>query len=140
MSGRILIVDDDPEMCEAIATKLKRLGWETNFCTSAAEARGFFGAHACDVVLTDLSMPGGNGIELCEWIVENRPDVPVVVITAFGSLETAVAAIRAGAYDFVTKPIELDLLAVSLARACEHRVLEQQVRRLSHSVEQAQPF
>ena len=62
-------------------------------------------------MLTDLKMPGMSGTELCERIVANRPDVPVVVMTAFGSMETAVAAIRAGAYDFVTKPIEMDMLA-----------------------------
>ena len=70
--------------------------------------------HDFDVVVTDLNMRGMNGLELCERIVANRPDVPVVVITAFGSVETAVAAIRAGAYDFVTKPFELDALALAL--------------------------
>ena len=70
-----------------------------------------------DVVVTDLNMRGMNGLELCERIVANRPDVPVIVITAFGSLETAVGAIRAGAYDFITKPVELDALVVALERA-----------------------
>ena len=67
--------------------------------------------------LTDLNMPGMSGIELCERIVANRPDVPVVVITAFGSLETAVAALRAGAYDFITKPIDIDELIKKLNEA-----------------------
>src|SRR5262249_31996347 len=61
-----------------------------------------------DVVVTDLNMRGMHGLELCARVVENRPDVPVLVLTAFGSLETAIGAIRAGAYDFLTKPIELD--------------------------------
>ena len=80
-------------------------------------------------------MPGMSGTELCERIVANRPDVPVVVMTAFGSLETAVAAIRVGAYDFVTKPIELDILALALERAVRHHLLQEKVKVLSEEVE-----
>jgi DNA-binding NtrC family response regulator len=75
-------------------------------------------------------MPGMDGLALCERIVLNRPDIPVVVVTAFGSLETAVAAIRAGAYDFVTKPVDLDALVLVLERAVQHRALREEVRRL----------
>jgi len=70
-----------------------------------------------NLLLVDINMPRMNGVELCERIVANRPDVPVIVITAFGSLETAVSAIRAGAYDFITKPLEIDALIVALERA-----------------------
>ena len=83
-----------------------------------------------DVVVTDLNMRGMSGLELCERIVANRPDVPVVVITAFGSLETAIAAIRAGAYDFITKPVKIDALALALERAVQHRALRDEVKRL----------
>jgi two-component system response regulator HydG len=72
--------------------------------------------------------------------VANRPDVPVVVMTAFGSLETAVAAIRAGAYDFVTKPVEMDMLALTLQRAVKHRLLQEKVKVLSQAVEQSARF
>jgi two-component system response regulator HydG len=78
-----------------------------------------------------------SGIELCEMIVANRPDIPVVVMTAFGSLETAVAAIRVGAFDFVTKPIEMDLLAIALERAVKHCRLQEQVKLLTERVEEA---
>ena len=79
-------------------------------------------------MLTDLHMQGMSGLELCERIVANRPDIPVVVITAFGSLETAVGAIRAGAYDFITKPVELDALVLTLERAVQHRALRDEVQ------------
>ena len=90
---------------------------------------------AFDVVLTDLNMPGLNGIDLCARLVANRPDVPVVVMTAFGSLETAVAAIRAGAYDFVTKPFAVDHLVVVIDRAMRHHELQEKVRVLREELE-----
>jgi two-component system response regulator HydG len=93
-----------------------------------------------DVVLTDLRMPGMDGIRFCSRIVANRPDVPVVVMTAFGSLETAIAAIRAGAYDFVTKPIEMELLALILRRAVEHRHLQEKIKFLSDAVARTARF
>src|SRR5437588_7054649 len=105
MPGRVLIVDDDQSMCELIQTDLKSRGIAAEWRTSAEEAIQATKDGQFDVVLTDLQMPGLNGLALCERIVSNRPDIPVVVMTAFGSLETAVAAIRVGAYDFVSKPV-----------------------------------
>ncbi len=83
-----------------------------------------------DVVLTDLELKGISGLELCERFAALRPDLPVIVITAFGSLETAVAAIRAGAYDYITKPIDLRVLGISVERALEHAALRQELTRL----------
>ncbi|MFC1705657.1 sigma-54-dependent transcriptional regulator [Planctomycetota bacterium] len=140
MPGRILIVDDEPSMCELLEADLGTRGFEPVWFTSADEAFAELGGETFDVVLTDLNMPGLNGIDLCKRIVANRPDTPVIVITAFGSLETAVAAIRAGAYDFVTKPVEMDVLALTLERALKHRALRQKVRVLSAAVERSQRF
>src|SRR5205823_1430485 len=108
--------------------------------TSAAEGLAASAHEEFDVVLTDVTMPGMGGIEFCSRLVANRPDVPVVVMTAFGSLQTAIAAIRAGAYDFVTKPIEMELLAVILHRAVERRRLTEQVRALSEAVARSSRF
>ena len=113
---------------------LARRGFEATWRTSAGEALELLEAEDFDVVVTDLNMRGMNGLELCERIVANRPDVPVIVITAFGSLETAVAAIRAGAYDFITKPVEIDALALALERAVQHRALREEVKRLREVV------
>jgi two-component system response regulator HydG len=93
-----------------------------------------------DVVLSDLNMRGMDGLALCERVVASRPDVPVVLITAFGSLETAIAAIRAGAYDFITKPVKMDALAVALARAVQHRSLREEVKRLRRLVGETRRF
>jgi DNA-binding NtrC family response regulator len=138
MNGRILIVDDDQSMCELLDVDLRRRGFTVAWYTSAREAFAVLPSEDFDVVLADLNMPGMNGIELCERIVANRTDVPVVVMTAFGSLDTAIAALRAGAYDFVTKPFDLDILSLSLERAAKHRALQEKVRALSEVVKRAQ--
>jgi two-component system, NtrC family, response regulator AtoC len=137
VSGRVLIVDDDASMCEMLEAGLRKLGFEVAWKTSADEALDTLGKSDFDAVVTDLNMRGLNGIELCERIVANRSDVPVIVITAFGSLETAVAAIRAGAYDFITKPLEVDTLALALGRAIQHRALREEVKRLRRVLDES---
>ncbi len=140
MQGRILIVDDDRSMCEMLEADLELRDFECTWTTEPPEALQLTKSQKFQVVLTDLKMPGMSGTELCERIAANRPDVPVVVMTAFGSMETAVAAIRAGAYDFVTKPIELDLLALTLQRAVRHHRLQEKITVLSEEVESFKRF
>ncbi len=140
MKPRILIVDDEQSMCDLLETDL----WLRDFApccfTSATEAFDASCREDFEVVLTDLKMPGMGGLEFCARLVANRPDIPVIVMTAFGNLDTAIAAIRAGAYDFVTKPIEMELLAVILRRAVERRQLQQQVRSLRETLQRAGRF
>ncbi len=138
--GRVLIVDDDRSMCEMLENALKRRGFQCMWRTSAEEALRLVPAHEFDVVVTDLNMQGTSGLELCQQVVANRPDVPVVVVTAFGSLETAVGAIRAGAYDFVTKPFEMEDIALTLERAVQHKDLREEVKRLRRAVTDSQKF
>jgi two-component system response regulator HydG len=140
VSGRILVVDDEREMCDAIAAGLAPRGFEVRSETSGEAALLALEDAEADVVLTDINMRGIDGLALCERIVASRPDVPVVVITAFGSLETAIAAIRAGAYDFITKPVKIDALAVTLARAVQHRSLREEVKRLRQLAGETERF
>ncbi|MGO9708803.1 MAG: sigma-54-dependent transcriptional regulator [Polyangiaceae bacterium] len=134
MSGRILLVDDDRAMCEALDVGLRGRGLSVTWRTSADEALLLLESEDFDVVLTDLNMRGTNGIELCERVVAARPDMPVVLLTGFGSLDAAVAAMRAGAYDFLSKPVKLDVLAIALQRALQHRALGEEVKRLRTEV------
>ena len=124
------MVDDDRDMCAYLALALGRLGHQVTWRTSGAEAFELLREAPHDVLVTDLNMRGLDGLALCERVVANHPDVPVIVITAFGSLDTAVAAIRAGAYDFVTKPFEIEVLDLALRRAHRQRTLEVEVKRL----------
>ncbi|QDT11918.1 sigma-54-dependent transcriptional regulator [Planctomycetes bacterium K23_9] len=139
-NANVLIVDDEPNMCELIETDLRLRGLNSRWCTSAADALESIHHEDFDVVLTDVKMPGTSGLQLCQQLTESRPDVPVIVMTAFGTLDTAVTAIRSGAYDFITKPIEMDLLAITLDRAIEHRQLTEQVRLLKGSTDESHSF
>lgn len=132
--SRVLVVDDDETMCNMLRVSLGKRHFEVVTCSTGAAAFETLRAGDFDLVVTDLNMAGMNGLALCERIVADRPDVPVIVITAFGSLETAVAAIRAGAYDFVPKPFEVEALVVSLNRAIQHRALREEVKRLRRTV------
>jgi two-component system response regulator HydG len=139
--GSVLVVDDDKDLCELLVTELSERGWEASHSTSSAAALDHLQSHPeVDVVLTDLRLPGVDGLELCRQIVDRRPDVPVVVMTAFGSFENAVSAIRAGAYDFVTKPVEAELVQIALERALGHRRLVARLRTLSEGLEEVPRF
>ena len=130
MNARILAVDDDPAMIDTLRRSLTRRGFTVDATTSAKDALERLGQDDPDVLLTDLRMREMDGIALCVRALDVRPDLPVVVITGFGSLETATQAIRAGAYDFVTKPFDVDAVEMVLQRAVEHRRLREEVRRL----------
>ena len=140
MRGRTLVVDDDQSMCEVLNDGLVRLGFRVTWRLSADGALDVLAAEDIDVVVTDLNMRSVSGLDLCQRIVANRPDLPVVMITAFASLETAVAAIRAGAYDFIAKPFDTDALAIVLDRAVQHRHLRDEVKRLRLAVTSVHSF
>ena len=130
MTTPILLVDDDAMLNDTLAVGLRKRGFDVTTRASAAEAMQALEGADFDVVVTDLNMRGIGGLELCEHVAANRPDVPVVVLTAFGNLESAISAIRAGAYDFINKPVEIDVLAIAAERAAAHHRLRDEVRRL----------
>jgi DNA-binding NtrC family response regulator len=127
---RVLLVDDDLSLTETLRLGLGRRGYETSTSTGTAEALVALETSDFDVVVTDLNMKGASGIDLCTSIAKSHRDVPTIVLTAFGNYETAVAAIRAGAYDFISKPVQLDVLGIAIERAAQHRLLHQEVKRL----------
>src|SRR5262245_57314291 len=130
VKGRVLVVEDDPEMSGLLRDRLSRRGFEVDAEVLPEEALERIAEKDFDAVVTDVRMRGIDGIELCASVTASRPDLPVIVITAFGSLETAVAAMRAGAFDLLPKPFEVEELAFRLVRALAHRRLSQEVKRL----------
>lgn len=140
MGHRVLVVDDDATMCELLEMALRRLGHQAVTATSGPEALQRLDESDFDIVLTDIAMAEMDGIEVCQKVAELRPGLPVVVVTGQGSMESAVAALRAGAYDFISKPVDEKLLAPCLARAGQARILQREVQRLRREVDTGRPL
>jgi two-component system response regulator HydG len=134
MNARICVVDDDKETGELLKDVLERAGHRVEAFTDAAAALEHVTTSDVDVFITDLSMGEMSGLEVCDRVMGSRPGIPVIVVTGRGSMETAIAAMRAGAFDFLTKPLDAKLLGLAVARAFRHRLLSEEVRRLRHAV------
>jgi len=130
MSTHILLVDDDQDLCLLLASRLSQHGFRATWKTSSLEALAALEATPVDLVVTDVSMAAMNGFELCERIVANHPDLPVMLLTAFGTLQAATTAIRVGACDFLTKPPDIEEFVGALDRAVRSRRLRGEVKRL----------
>jgi len=105
-----LIVDDEPDICELLELTLGRMNIETRAANDLAQARELLGQYRFDLCLTDMKLPDGNGVELVEYIQQYHPETPVAMITAHGNMEWAIKALKAGAFDFVSKPVDLQIL------------------------------
>jgi two-component system, NtrC family, response regulator PilR len=106
----VLIVDDEPDLLELVALTLSRMNLQTRTAADVSTARRLLKAEKFDLCLTDMRLPDGDGLDLVAWIQQNRADLPVAVITAHGNVESAVRALKLGAFDFVSKPLDLGVL------------------------------
>jgi two-component system NtrC family response regulator len=130
MRGRILFVDDDATGCEVSRFNLAAAGHQVDTAADGQQALERFSPGEHQLVVTDLRMPRVSGMELLAEVRRRAPDVPVLVITAHGSVEAAVSAMRAGAYDFIEKPFSKDVLLMAVQRALDHRRLSLENRAL----------
>ncbi len=131
MAGRVLVLDDDREMTEVVGLALSKRGYRVVTHTEVAPALDALRVDLFECVLTDLTLGGSkSGLDVCREVLDIHPDLPVVVFTAFGSLESAIDAIRAGVYDFVTKPIEMEALGMVVDRAVRYARLQREVAQL----------
>lgn len=102
-----LVIDDEPDICELLSLTLSRMNVETMTAGDVSTAKALLDAHKFDICLTDMRLPDGDGLQLVEWIQSNAAGLPVAVITAHGNVETAVQALKLGAFDFISKPLDL---------------------------------
>ena len=109
-SAKALLVDDEPDICELLAITLRRMGVESDTAGTVAAARAALAGNAYGLCLTDMRLPDGDGLDLVTHIQATYPNTPVAVITAHGSIEAAIQALKNGAFDFVTKPVDLTVL------------------------------
>src|SRR4051812_38083092 len=121
--ARILIIDDNETMREGLGATVRRMGHEALLAASGDEGlkQVAAGRNTVDFVITDLKMEGKGGLEVLKAVAERDPDCPVMIATAFGSVETAVEAMRTGAYDFIQKPFAPEVVRLKVARALELR-------------------
>jgi DNA-binding NtrC family response regulator len=129
MPASILIVDDQESLRHFLGKALAEEGYTVHGCGSIAEGWERIGQDGADLILLDLRLPDGSGLEMLEAVREREPDTPVILMTAYGEIQTAVAAMKAGAYDFLTKPVNLEQVRVLCQKALESARIYQE---LSH--------
>ncbi|HTL60654.1 MAG TPA: sigma-54 dependent transcriptional regulator [Nitrospira sp.] len=133
--SRILVVDDELNIREALVTLLEKKQYEVRGAASAEKAVEELEAATADLILTDLKMPGIGGMEFLRHLKQRWPEIEVLVMTAFGSIETAVESMRCGAYDYLTKPIDRERLAVVVEKALERHALACENKQLKERLE-----
>ncbi|MFW6364121.1 MAG: sigma-54-dependent transcriptional regulator, partial [Spirochaeta sp.] len=140
MKFNILVVDDERNIREGLATALEMEGYATATAANGKEAMEIIQADVVDLVITDLRMPEKSGHELLQFVVQYCPSVPVIILTGHGTIETAVQSMHEGAYDFVTKPVNLDRLSLLVRRALSNRELALQHRAMQEELEKQRGF
>ena len=136
----ILVVDDEINYLTVMETLLGDAGYEVLTAPSAIEAVKIAGASDLDLVLTDMKMPKMTGIELLEKLQQAHPDLPVIIMTAFGTVEKAVSAMKKGAFDYILKPFKNEEILVTIAKALEHRHLILANRLLNQELDKKYGF
>ena len=137
---RILVVDDDREMCGLLSDVLENEGFAVSTATEGLGAVKKLKDEEFDVILTDLQMKGFKGLDLLDEAQKISPMTPVIIITAFGTIESAIKAMKMGAYDYITKPFQMEELLLTVKKALENRLLKREVVRLKREVESRYHF
>jgi len=140
MNFRLLVIDDEKNIREGIAESLKMDGYDVVCAMDGDEGWEYFCGGDIDLVVTDLKMPGLSGDELMRRILAQAPGFPVIILTGHGSVESAVTAMQDGAWDFLTKPVDLDHLSLKVKRALENRELIFQHRRMVEELKHQRQF
>ncbi len=139
MPSRILLVEDSTDERDLLKQLMETFGCEVTDTAHFEEACQKLQTGSFDTVVTDLNLGKNSGLDVCGAVANFQPGVPVIVVTGHGSLQTAIDALRGGAYDFITKPVDAQLLEISLRRALERRAIENQLNELRNSPAERQP-
>ncbi len=137
---KVLVVDDDLEMCTLLSDVLQAEGFSVATTGDSLEASKIIKREEFDLIITDLKMKGLKGLDLLEEAKKVLPLTPVIIITAFGTIESAIQAIKMGAFDYITKPFQMDELILTVKKALENRFLKKEILRLKKEVESRYQF
>ena len=137
MQANILLIDDDPSLCDLVSHLLESRGHTVRRAHSAEDGLPLLEEGTFDVLITDVNMTPMNGVALCRHVCARHEDIPVVVMTAYGTVDSAVAAIRAGAYDYIKKPFEADQFMLVVERALGLHALRREAALLRAAVDTA---
>src|SRR5688572_10797468 len=136
----IVVVDDDSSVRRIMKIQLEEAGYEVALASDGEEARGIIDERRPQLVISDLRMPCSDGLDLLRHIREGVHDTTVIIVTAFATVETAVAALKAGAYDYISKPIDYEALVLAVHRAMERQTLLEEVRNLRSALDEKYGF
>ena len=140
MKSRILVVDDEESIREFLEIMLKKEGYEITCVEDGQQAVDILKKRSFDMVISDLQMPHLTGMELLKHVKDNYPEIVFMLITAFGTTESAVEAMKLGAYDYITKPFKIDEVRINIAHALESRHLEVENRNLKKELKKEYSF
>jgi two-component system response regulator PilR (NtrC family) len=140
MKPKILVVDDEESIREFLSIMLKKEGYDVSLAADGEEAKGLLKNKSFHMIISDLQMPNVTGMELLEHVKANYPDITFMMITAFGSTENAVEAMKLGAYDYLTKPFKIDEVRILINNALKAKNLETENRQLKRELGQAHSF
>ena len=137
---KICIIDDEVKQAEQLTSYLEDCGYDSKSFNNGPDCLNYLETHYTDLIITDMKMPEMTGLELLEKVKEINPDISLIIITAFGTVEDAVKAMRTGASDFLSKPVDLDELEFRLEKIFERRLLEQENKVLKEQLEKQDDF
>ena len=137
---RVLIVEDEENERTGLAELVSTWGYKTETACDGVEGLEKIASFAPSIILTDLKMPGMSGIDLLRRVKEEYPEVIVVMVTAYGTIESAVEAMRLGAYDYIIKPVNSEALNLIVSRALEHHRLREEVKNLRSVIDRKYGF
>ncbi|MCD6451511.1 MAG: sigma-54-dependent Fis family transcriptional regulator [Acidobacteria bacterium] len=140
MAYRILVIDDEENMLELYSRILGKEGYKVTTALTAEEALDLFGSKVFDLIIADLALPGMNGVELLKKVKEEDPDIPYILITAYGTVESAVEAMKLGAFDYIPKPFQTEELKIVIKKALKEYQLAQELKRLRSEVKERYSF
>ena len=140
VTAKILVVDDEINIREALATILEAEGYEVHAAASAEEAMSKLGEDFFQVVISDMRMDGGSGMDLLRWIRTDCPETEIILLTAYGSVEDAVEAMKLGAYDYLSKPVDRRRLSLLIGKALEKQRLAEENRSLRRRLSVKEEF